>query len=140
MPVNDLREWIARVDEMGELTRVDGADAHLELGGLVDLYQWNMGNPALLFDQIGGYQPGHRLLANVFTSLPRVALSLNLPLDYGPRDFVQAWRPQLKDLQPCPAVVVDRGQVLENQQQGDQVDISQFPAPFWHSGDGGRFI
>src|SRR2546421_394436 len=81
------------------------ADAHLELGGLVDLYQWEMGNPALLFDQIGGYQPGHRLLANVFTSLRRIALSLNLPLEYGPREFVQAWRTQLKELQPRPAVL-----------------------------------
>jgi UbiD family decarboxylase len=140
MPVQDLREWIARVDDLGELTRVDGADAHLELGGLVDLYQWEMGNPALLFDQIGGYQPGHRLLANVFTSLRRIAISLNLPLEYGPRDFVQAWRTQLKDLQPRPAVLHERGPILENQQRGDQVDITRFPAPVWHRDDGGRFL
>jgi len=140
MPVQDLREWIARVDELGELTRVDGADAHLELGGLVDLYQWEMGNPALLFDQIGGYQPGHRLLANVFTSLRRIAVSLNLPLEYGPREFVQAWRTQLKDLQPRPAVLQERGPILENQQRGDQVDITRFPAPVWHRDDGGRFL
>jgi 4-hydroxy-3-polyprenylbenzoate decarboxylase len=140
MPVQDLREWIARVDELGELTRVDGADAHLELGGLVDLYQWEMGNPALLFDQIGGYQPGHRLLANVFTSLRRIALSLNLPLEYGPREFVQAWRTQLKDLQPRPAVLQEHGPILENQQRGDQVDITRFPAPVWHRDDGGRFL
>ncbi len=65
MPVEDLREWIERIDEMGELTRVDGVDAHLELGGLVDLYQWDMENPALLFDKIKGYPEGYSLLANV---------------------------------------------------------------------------
>src|SRR5579871_1612607 len=108
MPVQDLRDWIARVDEMGQLTRVNGADPNLELGGLVDLYQWDMGNPALLFDHIVGYRPGYRLLANVFTSIPRIALSLGLPTNYGPRDFVEAWRTQLKDLQPQPAVLVDR--------------------------------
>ncbi|HLH27186.1 MAG TPA: UbiD family decarboxylase [Chloroflexota bacterium] len=140
MPVQDLREWIAAVDAMGELTRVEGVDPYLELGGLVDLYQWDMGNPALLFDHIKGYRPGYRLLANVFTSLPRIALSLNLPTNYGPRDFVEAWRTQLKDLQPQPAVLVDRGPVLENQQQGDAVDVSQFPAPVWHAHDGGRFL
>ncbi len=140
MPVQDLREWIARVDEMGELTRVDGADAHLELGGLVDLYQWEMGNPALLFDHIVGYQPGYRLVANVFTSLRRIALSLNLPLDYGARDFVQAWRTQLKELQPRPALLQESGPVLENQQRGDAVDITKFPAPLWHRDDGGRFL
>jgi UbiD family decarboxylase len=140
MVVQDLREWIARVDELGELTRVEGADANLELGGIVDLYQWEMGNPALLFDHIRGYRPGHRLLANVFTSLPRIALSLNLPLDYGARQFVEAWRTQLKDLQPQPAVMVERGPVLENRQDGDRVDITQFPAPLWHRDDGGRFL
>ena len=123
MPIEDLREWIERVEEIGELTRVDGADPNLELGGLVDLYQWDMGNPALLFDHILGYPSGVRLLANVFTSLRRIALSLDLPLDYGAREFVQAWRTQLKDLQPKPAILVDRGPVLENHQAGDRVDI-----------------
>ena len=37
MAVQDLREWIARVDEIGELSRVDGADAATEIGGIVDL-------------------------------------------------------------------------------------------------------
>ena len=87
MPIKDLREWIERVEEMGELTRVDGADANIELGSLVDLYQWDMGNPALLFDNIVGYQPGFRVLANVLTSLPRIALSLGLPVEYTARQF-----------------------------------------------------
>ena len=26
MPVQDLREWIERIEELGELRRVDGAD------------------------------------------------------------------------------------------------------------------
>ncbi|HLI28336.1 MAG TPA: UbiD family decarboxylase [Chloroflexota bacterium] len=140
MPLQDLREWIARVEALGELTRVDGVDPHLELGGLVDLYQWEMGNPALLFDQIKGYPPGYRVLANVFTSLRRIALSLDLPVDYGPREFVQAWRTQLKDLQPIPPRLVDNGPVLQHQQHGDAVDITRFPAPLWHAGDGGRYL
>ena len=140
MPVKDLREWIQRVDEIGELTRVDGANSEYELGGLVDLYQWDMGNPALLFDHIQGHRPGYRVLANVLTSLRRLALSLDLPLEFGPRDFVQAWRTQLKDLQPQPAVTVDSGPVLENQQTGDDIDLTKFPAPLWHRDDGGRFI
>jgi 4-hydroxy-3-polyprenylbenzoate decarboxylase len=140
MPVQDLREWIARVDAMGDLTRVDGANPELELGGIVDLYQWDMGNPALLFDHIAGYRPGYRVLANVFTSLQRIALSLNLPFEGGAREFVQTWRRELANPQPRPAVFVDYGPVLENQQTGDEVDISAFPAPLWHRDDGGRYI
>src|SRR5207244_9414809 len=126
-PVGDLREWIERVDAIGELTRIDGVDAELELGGLTDLYQWDMGNPALLFDHIKGYAPGYRVLANVLTSMRRLALTLDLPLDYGPREMVQAWRTQIKDIKPLPARVVDDGPVMENRQQGDAVDITQFP-------------
>jgi len=140
MPVRDLREWIERVDEIGELTRVDGANPEYELGGLVDLFQWEMGNPALLFDNIQGYKPGYRILANVLTSLPRLAISLGLPTEYTARDFVSAWRTQLKDLKPEPAVTVGSGPVLQNRQEGDKVDLTQFPAPLWHRDDGGKYL
>ena len=83
MPIQDLREWLARVEEIGELSRVDGADAVTELGGLVDLAQQASGNPALLFDHIGGYPAGFRLVANVLTPYPRLALTLGLPPEYG---------------------------------------------------------
>ena len=140
MAIQDLRHWMKRVEELGELTRVDGADPHLELGGLVDLYQWDMENPALLFDHIKGHQPGYRVLANVFTSLRRISLSLNMPTEYGRREFVQVWRQRLKQLKPIAAELVRDGPVLENRQTDDQVDITQFPAPLWHTEDGGRFL
>jgi UbiD family decarboxylase len=140
MTVQDLRDWIERVEQLGELTRIDGADPVSELGGITDLYQWEMGNPALLFDQIAGYRPGYRVVSNVFTSLQRIAVSLNLPVEYGPRDFVQAWRQQLGSLEPRPAELVGDGPLLENQQRGDEVDATRFPAPLWHADDGGRYI
>lgn len=140
MPIADLREWIQRVDELGELTRVDGADPNAELGGLVDLYQWDMGKPALLFDHIIGYPPGFRIVANVLTSLSRVALSLGLPVHSSAGDLVRAWRNELKDLAPRAPRMVDGGPVLENRMEGNQVDVTRFPAPVWHQLDGGRFL
>ena len=140
MPIQDAREWIRDTEAMGELTRVDGVDSHLELGGLVDLYQWDMENPALLFDHIKGFPQGHRLLANVFTSMRRVALSLNMPLDLGRREFVAAWKQRLKEMVPVPGQLVEYGPVLENRMTGDEVDLTRFPAPLWHTHDGGRYI
>jgi UbiD family decarboxylase len=140
MAVEDLREWIGRIDEMGELTRVDGVDPNLELGGLVDLYQWDMENPALLFDRIKGYPEGYRLLANVLTSLRRVCLSLDLPTDLNRKEVVAAWRDRLQKLQPIEPDLVEDGPVLENLQQGSDIDITKFPAPFWHSEDGGSYL
>jgi 4-hydroxy-3-polyprenylbenzoate decarboxylase len=140
MAVNDLREWISRVDEIGELSRVDGADAANEIGGIVDLHMQDPGNPAVLFDRIVGYPSGHRLVANVITSYARVALTLGLSPDLGARDLVMACRQQNRDLAPIPAEIVESGPVLTNQDRGERVDTSKFPAPVWHAGDGGRYI
>src|SRR6266487_3750168 len=96
VPVADLREWIERIEAIGELSRVDGADAASEIGGLTDLFQWDMGNPALLFDRIQGFPPGFRVLSNVLTSIPRIALSLDLPTTCTPRGLVEAWRSRLE--------------------------------------------
>ena len=140
MPVEDLREWIKSIEEMGELTRVEGADPHLELGGLVDLFQWDMENPALLFEKIKGYPENYKLLANVLTSMRRICLSLDLPIDLSRHDFVKVWRDRLKEFQPIPARQVEDGPVLENQQTGEAIDVTQFPAPFWHTEDGGKYL
>jgi UbiD family decarboxylase len=140
MAVKDLREWIGEIEKLGELTRVEGADPHLELGGLVDLYQWEMENPALLFEKIKGYPENYKLLANVLTSMPRICQSLDLPTDLSRHEFVKVWRDRLKEFQPIPPRLVEDGPVLENRQVGDQVDVTQFPAPFWHSEDGGNYL
>src|SRR5260370_956132 len=122
MAVNDLREWIARVDEIGELSRVDGADAASEIGGIVDLHIQDPVNPAVLFDRIVGYPSGHRLIANVITSFSRVALTLGLAPDLGARDLVMACREQNRDLAPIPAEIVESGPLLANQDHGNRVD------------------
>ncbi len=140
MAIRDLRDWIERVDELGELTRIAGADPDVDVGGLTDLYQWDMGNPALLFDGMPGYRPGHRILSNVLTSLPRLALTLNLDVAHSKRAFVDALRNQLATLRPIPATVVDDGPVMANRQSGDAVDLTRFPAPRWHPRDGGQFL
>jgi 4-hydroxy-3-polyprenylbenzoate decarboxylase len=140
VPITDLRDWIARAEALGELTRVRGADPGRDVGGLTDLYQWKMGNPALLFDDLVGHPSGYRLLSNVHTSLPRVALSLGLPASQTPRAFVETLRERVASLDPLPARTVANGPVLDHRQAGADVDVTRFPAPLWHPQDGGRYI
>ena len=64
MPVKDLREWIEKVEAMGELLRVNGAHWDLEIGALTDLYQQRPSSPALLFNEIPDYPEGFRVLSN----------------------------------------------------------------------------
>jgi 4-hydroxy-3-polyprenylbenzoate decarboxylase len=140
VPIEDLREWIDAVEGMGELTRVRGADPRSDVGGLTDLYQWEMGNPALLFEDLQGHPSGFRLLSNVHTALPRVALSLGLPTSQRPREFVETLRHRVAALEPVAATEVEDGPVLANRQVGDEVDVTRFPAPVWHPRDGGPYL
>jgi len=48
----DLRDWIQKVDELGELRRVDGADWYLEMGAITEVYARNEPYPAILFDKV----------------------------------------------------------------------------------------
>ena len=86
MSYKDVREWIQKVQEMGELKVVEGADWNLEIGALSVLASKHKENsPALLFDRIKDYPAGYRILVGFFESLKRSALTTNLPLDITPR-------------------------------------------------------
>lgn len=140
MAIKDLREWIEKVEQLGELQRVDGANWEEEIGVITDLYQRKMGLPALLFDNVPGYPQGYRVLSNVCTSLKRVALSFGLSPNISEIDLVQAWRDYLKDFKLIPPQVTASGTIMENVTRGDDVDLMKFPTPKWHELDGGRFI
>ena len=65
MANKDLRDWIRAVDAAGQLKSVKGADTNEEIGGFVDIFQRQMGNPALLFDEVPGFPKGHEACAVV---------------------------------------------------------------------------
>ena len=56
---HDLRDWMKKVEEMGELKTVKGADWNLEIGAIADLVAKNPRNAwAVLFDEIKDYPAG----------------------------------------------------------------------------------
>src|SRR3546814_571249 len=65
-PHRDLREFIDRVEGVGELKRIRGAHWDLEMGCLAELvYQSGQEQPpAILFEDIPGY-PGFRCVAGL---------------------------------------------------------------------------
>src|ERR1700731_5163754 len=79
MPNKDLRDWMRAVEAAGQLKTIKGAETKEEIGGFVDIYQRKMGNPALLFDEVPGFPKGHRVIANILTSVPRINVALGLP-------------------------------------------------------------
>ena len=129
----DLRTCLDIAQDMGELEVIEGADPHLEIGALYELSLQHPIPPVLLFKNIPGYPPNHRVVVNVRSSKvlnPGVGLEL-----------VQSYRKhRRKRAEPIPPVMVNTGPVMENVMEGDAVDALAFPTPHWHEGDGGRYI
>ena len=140
MQADGLRSWLKEVGALGELREIEGADWDLEIGGIADLVT-EMGNsPAVLFDGIKGYPKGYRVLIDSLGSTRRLGLSLGIPPDLAPLEFVKEWRKKSRGLKLIPPRVVKEGPVLENVRRGKDVDLFSFPAPRWFELDGGRYI
>jgi 4-hydroxy-3-polyprenylbenzoate decarboxylase len=82
MPYTDLREWITKLDKVGELRRIrEAVSPHLEMAEIADRTAKlgkgtaKAGGPALLFENVAGY-PGAKVLMNQFGSLRRMHLAL----------------------------------------------------------------
>jgi UbiD family decarboxylase len=140
----DLRPWLSEVERLGELKHVDGADWNLELGAISELNVKKDAPPALLFDQIKGYPKGFRVLTCSTSSPVRLSSILRLPIQRNHSGLVAVlrgkpaqWQAAAKDF---PFEVVTSGPVLENKQEGADVDVNAFPSPLWHELDGGRYI
>lgn len=139
MSYRDLRAWMTQVEELGELKTLQRADWDVEIGVITEIAM-NRHGPALLFDNIAGYPPGYRILANALGGPKRLAYTLGLPTDRGIKELLALWQEKKRNLRPLPPKVVKDGPVMENVSRGGDVDLLKFPTPKWHEHDGGRYI
>src|SRR5262252_5789807 len=96
MANKDLRDWIGGVEAAGELKIIKGAEPKEDIGGFVDIYQRKMGNPAIMFDEVPGFPKGHRVFANILTSVPRINVALGLPPKASEMELVHWWRDYMR--------------------------------------------
>jgi UbiD family decarboxylase len=139
MAYSSLDAFIKAAEAIDEVQHVEGADLELDVGCLTELAAERNG-PMLVFDKFAGYPDGFRVAANANRTMRRFALAMGLPLDLHPLELLRLWRDKRTSAVPLSAKVVKDGPVLENIMQGNDVDIEKFPAPRWHTGDGGRYI
>ena len=138
--MRDLREWLDKVEGLGELRALRGVPWDLEIGVITEMVGRQWEKPALLFDDIPGYPSGFRVLSNSLGSRRRFALTFGFPLDTSRIEMVRECRRRAKEMGMLPPRFVDGGPVMENTLVGEEVDLSRFPAPKWHEKDGGRYI
>src|SRR5215204_4958963 len=139
-PKQDLRAWLAQMEAAGEVVHISGAEREREIGGIVDIYQRKIGNPLVLFDDIPGYPKGHRILANLLTSIRRINMTIGHPADGTEIELVRHWRKYMKEAKTIPPVEVASGALLENVKTGDDIDLFTIPVPRWHEHDGGYYM
>jgi 4-hydroxy-3-polyprenylbenzoate decarboxylase len=139
----DLRGWMRALAAAGELHEVDAeVDWNIELGTIMRLAQGAGTGPALLFNNIKDYNKSSSRCRRVFggglSSYRRVAMMLGLAPDTHPRELVKIGRNILNGRVP-PRIVAD-GPVKEHKIAGTDVDLYEFPVPYWNRLDGGRYI
>lgn len=139
MAFKDLREFIDKLEEVGEVKTIRNADWDLEIGAISEIMAERDG-PALIFDEIKGYPIGFMVADNLYTTMKRKTLALGLPEGLNEIEYIQKWRDIFKEFKPINPVEIDTGPVMENVHQGNQVDLYEFPTPRWHEQDGGRYI
>jgi len=138
----DLREWIARVEAIGQLTRItEEVSRDEEMGAITYLAHQQIGAPALLFENIKGSPRGFRSLWNpIGSSVDRFALAIGEPTGLPVMELIRACRTKFGE--PIPPVVVEgEGAVAnENHMRDDKVDVRVFPAARHWPRDGGEYI
>ncbi|MHB8471264.1 MAG: 4-hydroxy-3-polyprenylbenzoate decarboxylase [Gammaproteobacteria bacterium] len=156
MHYHDLRDFIAQLEQMGELKRITArVDPRLEMTEICDRTLRTAG-PALLFENPTGHTMP--VLGNLFGTPKRVALgmgqdSVEALRDVGrllaylkepepPKGWRDAWEkwPVLKQVLNMAPKVVSRAPCQEVIIEGDEVDLAHLPIQTCWPDDAGPLI
>ncbi|MDO8634736.1 MAG: UbiD family decarboxylase, partial [Dehalococcoidia bacterium] len=135
--IRDNREFIDVLKKHKELVEIN-EQVHwdMEMGAIVRRAS-EIGAPAPLFLNVKDY-PGSRVLGGPVANFKRIALAMGMDADTHPREVIREFTKRSNN--PIKPVLVKDAPCQENVIKGDDVDLSMFPAPMVHGGDGGRYI
>jgi 4-hydroxy-3-polyprenylbenzoate decarboxylase len=143
-PIQDLRQWLDRAEDIGELVRVSVAvDPAEEMSAVAYLLAKRQPSPALLFEKARGFEHnplGVRLLWNILgPSLKRTALSLEEPADTPTVELIRRVKEKFKTRIPPKEVPRSEAPVYEHTLTGSDIDLTLLPIPRHWPLDGGRY-
>src|SRR5512142_1907068 len=143
-PIQDLRQWLERVDELGELIRISQpVSCEEEMSAIGYLVAKQQPSPAILFEKAQGYEKspvGARLLWNILgPSLRRIALTLEEPPETPAVELIRRVKDKLSHRIAPREVTQKEAAFYQNAMTGQQVDLRQLPIPRHWPLDGGRY-
>src|SRR3984893_1090989 len=126
---DDLREWLAMAERLGEVRTVKGANCEEDIGLAAEAVLRAENGPCVVFEDIPGCPKGFRLLLNMFAGTRR-NMTLGFPDHLTKWKLRDAYREAyLEQQRGVRNVIVDDGPLIENVMMGDDVDVTMFPAP-----------
>src|SRR5262249_16087877 len=140
LPYDDLRQWLEQARKLGEVKDVSGLSWQEDIGIVAGVAMHDDGAPCFVFDAVPGTIEGSRVLVNFFGG-KRKNMTLGFPTELSKLELSEGFRTSFLGTMPriAPRYVSD-GPIFENVMTGEEVDVTRFPAPKWHAGDGGRYI
>src|ERR671925_1349210 len=142
--IRDLRDWLDRVERMGDLVRIkEPVSCEEEMSAIGYLVAKQTPSPAILFEAVKGYENSPykaRLLWNILgPSLRRIALTLEEPPDTPALELIRRVKDKFRDRKPPREVPPSQAGFYENSFTDDKVDLNQLPIPKHWPLDGGRY-
>src|SRR5580704_15318260 len=106
---DDLREWLAAAERLGEVRHVKGASWQEDIGLAAEAILRAENGPCVVFDEVPGCPKGFRLLLNMFAGRRR-----NMTLGFS--DHLDKWElsdayreAYLRDMKLVPHEIVEHG-------------------------------
>ncbi len=143
------RDYLKKMTEMGEFFEInDEVDWNLEMGAVCRRVA-ETGAPSPIFNKVKGCPDGFRAAefgmqksGTPGRDWARLAIMLGMPPESGIMEMQHAYNEAMANGTVHPPKVVDEKDApcKQNKWFGDDIDITKFPAPLAHGGDGGRYI
>lgn len=141
---SDLRGWLVEVEKMGELHKIrEEVDPDLEMSAITLMADKALvqKTPALLFENVKGYQGNCSILFNMFgPSVNRVAIAMGMDPGLSLRDYIHTGRKRIAQRIKPVEVAEKESPMNENVVLGDEIDLTKFPSPKFWPLDGGRYL
>lgn len=135
--MKEMRDFIKKCEDEGILKRIKAeVDWNLELSHIATLNEQKRG-PVLLFENVKDYDIP--VVTSAFTTPKKLAIALGMPTDMTMSQMAREWM-KLTTKQLIPPKTVSSGPVMETVVEGDDINLFDFPAPYFYPQDGGRFI
>src|SRR5467141_2721973 len=122
---DDLREWLAMAERLGEVRTVKGANCEEDIGLAAEAVLRAEHGPCVVFEDIPGCPKGFRLLLNMFAGTRR-NMTLGFPDHLTKWELSDSFREAyLENPKTIQHEIVEHGPVFENIAMGDDVDVEK---------------